>query len=38
MTDRAICLPQALAGDCSYGRGSEGCAPLLVSPVAGEST
>ena len=30
--------PQAPAGDCSYQRGSEGRAPLLVSLVTDEST
>ena len=36
MTDLATYLPQAPAGDCSYQRGSEGRAPLLVSLVTNE--
>ena len=31
-------LPQAPAGDCSYQRGREGRAPLLVSLVTNEPT
>ena len=36
MTDVPTYLPQAPAGDCSYQRDSEGCAPLLVSLVTDE--
>ena len=38
MTDVPMYLPQAPAGDCSYQRGGEGRAPLLVSLVTNEPT
>ena len=38
MTDLLTYLPQAPASDCSYQRGGEGCAPLLVSLVTDEPT
>lgn len=36
--DLPLCLPQAPAGDCSYQRGSEERAPLLISLVTNEPT
>ena len=38
MTDLPLYLPEAPAGDCSYQRGGEGHASLLVSLVTSEST
>lgn len=38
MTDLPTNLPQTPASDCAYQKGSEGCAPLLVSPVTNEPT
>ena len=37
-SDLPVYLPQAPASDCSYERGGEGCAPLLVSLVTKEAT
>lgn len=38
LTDLPTYLPQALAGDCSYQRGSGWRAPLLVSLATHEPT
>jgi len=38
MIDLPIYLPQVQASDYSYQRGSEGCAPILVSLVNDERT
>ena len=38
MSKLSTYLPQALASDCSYPRGIEGHAPLLVSLITNEPT